>query len=460
MNPKLTALLSQFQERNDEMTALTAKGAECTAEELKRIGELDAELDGLEGEIRTVKAAIAAAAKAGARSAWLNDPVGATAPPATNDDTDEPRSLKHVKVPTRLASTRVASFRTDEFGSAHQKAYAFGQWLLATVFGNDRAEGWCKDNGIVLVKAASEGVNAAGGYLVPPEFDATLIDLREKYGVFRQNAHLSTMRSDTKTQPRRTSGLTAYFVGEGATITDSTKGWDQVGLTAKKLAVLAFYSSEVDEDSVIELGNDFAKEIAYAFAKKEDECGFIGDGTSTYGRIRGVAAALRAVDVTIGNIKGLTVAAGNTFAEFILTDFTTCMGTLPQYADDDNTAWYCHKTFWHTVMERLQLAAGGVTAAEIAAGQRTPRFMGYPVRICQAMPHTDVNSQVACLFGDLDLAALYGDRRQTTIALSTDLKFDSDQIAIRGTERFDINVHDVGDTTVAGPIVGLISASA
>ena len=39
------------------------------------------------------------------------------------------------------------------------------------------------------------------------------------------------------------------------------------------------------------------------------------------------------------------------------------------------------------------------------------------------------------------------------------LQFAEDQLAIRGTQRFDINVHDVGNTTAAGPIVGLITAA-
>ena len=32
-----------------------------------------------------------------------------------------------------------------------------------------------------------------------------------------------------------------------------------------------------------------------------------------------------------------------------------------------------------------------------------------------------------------------------------------DELAIRGTERFDINVHDAGDGTNAGPVVALLA---
>jgi hypothetical protein len=50
---------------------------------------------------------------------------------------------------------------------------------------------------------------------------------------------------------------------------------------------------------------------------------------------------------------------------------------------------------------------------------------------------------------------MLGDRRQLTLALSSDYKFAEDQLAIRGTQRVDINIHDVGSSAAAGPIVAL-----
>ena len=111
------------------------------------------------------------------------------------------------------------------------------------------------------------------------------------------------------------------------------------------------------------------------------------------------------------------------------------------------------------------LASGGATALEAAQGRNAPMYLGYPVHYSQIMPRVEGNSQVCALFGDLSLAALFGDRRMTTIAMSEHLNFAEDEIAIRGTERFDINVHDVGNASgtaslrVAGPIVALITAA-
>jgi hypothetical protein len=59
---------------------------------------------------------------------------------------------------------------------------------------------------------------------------------------------------------------------------------------------------------VINMGDDLAGEIAYAFALKEDQCGFIGDGTSTYGGMQGVCTKIKGLSGTIANIAGLVVA--------------------------------------------------------------------------------------------------------------------------------------------------------
>lgn len=382
--------------------------------------------------------------------------------PATQAILPQAQPTKSIRI-VRYGS--VKNFQGETKTEAELKAYRFGQWFLGSVMGYKKAAQWCSENNIEI-KVHTEGVNEAGGFLVPEEFDNDIIDLREQFGVFRRNARIVPMINDTKTVPRRTGGLTAYFVGENQAPTESTKGWDRVTLVAKKIAVLSKYSSEVSEDAIINFGDDMAGEIAYAFANKEDECGFNGDGTSTFGGIQGVRTKILGLSATRANIAGLVVGAGNLWSELTLADFEAVVGKLPQYADTPTARWFVHKTFWATVMLRLMLAAGGTTAQEIVQGTRRPEFLGYGVEIAQVLPKTEANDQVCALLGDLRLAARFGDRRQTTIALSEHLNFAEDEIAIRGTERFDIVVHDVGNASATaslrepGPIVGLLTAAA
>ena len=379
------------------------------------------------------------------------------------------------KVPATVK--RYSSLKNFTGPSADERAYRFGMFCLG-VYGKKQGIDFCHKQGIPLIdgggdahdlhtKTQRENINASSGFLVPDEFQNDLIDLREKFGVFRQNAKIVPMASDTRSDPRRVQGLTAYFVGESTAATQSDKQWDRVRLTAKKLMVLTKYSNELNEDAVLNIGDDLAGEIAYAFALKEDQCGFIGDGTSTYGGIVGVVNALKNLDPTPANIAGLVIASGTgygtSYNSIVLSDFNKVVATLPEYADvPGETKWIVSKFFWGSVMQKVATAAGGNRVADIQAGSLEKSFLGYPVVVSQVMPKVSAANQVCALFGNLRLGARLGDRRVTTISMSEHAlnAFEQDEVVIRGTERFDIVVHDVGNNAgTAGPIVGLITGA-
>jgi HK97 family phage major capsid protein len=387
-----------------------------------------------------------------------------------------PADRDEFRVP--LAVKRYSALKHFAGADADERAYRFGMFCLG-VYGKKQGLDFCQQQGIPLlggdgesfsVKTQRENINTSSGFLVPDEFQNDLIDLRERYGVFRQNTRIVPMASDTRSDPRRLNGVTAYFVGESTAASTSDKSWDRVRLTAKKLMVLTKYSNELNEDAVLNIGDDLAGEIAYAFALKEDQCGFLGDGTSTYGGIVGVTNALRNVDATIAtiaSIAGLIVSSGSGFGSrydgIALGDFNKVVALLPEYADvPGNTKWYVSKFFWGSVMQKLATAAGGNRVAEIIDTPQQKSFLGYPVAISQVMPKVSATSQVCCLFGNLALGSRLGDRRMTTIQMSEHAlnAFEQDEVVIRGTERFDIVVHDVGnDSGTPGPIVGLITAA-
>lgn len=415
-------------------------------------------------------------------SGWIHTPETPPAPavpepPAPAAQKGMATDLKSVAVPLRAKRTAPASFSDDDIGSGNQKAYAFGNWFSA-VFnkGRGRSADWCRDNGIPFhedheAKALSEGVATAGGYLVPDVFVPDLIRIVEQYGAVRTIARPERMTSDTKTIPRRTAGLTAYFVGEGTAPTQSDISVDVVNLVAKKMSTLTYHSSELDEDSAVDIGNVLAQEIAQAFAYKEDICGISGDGTSTYGGIVGITRKFRdSVEAAGGTWTTdahrlynptLFNATGNLWSEATLADFFPVVGGIVSSADGPDCVWVCHRVFYYTVMARLMLAQGGSTTTELVNGVRRPLFMGYPVVFSQAMPSAAAASLLSVLFGNFKLATAFGDRRAMSIATSDQFLFSTDQIAVRGTERFDFICHEVGtanataSSQVAGPIGGL-----
>lgn len=344
--------------------------------------------------------------------------------------------------------------------NAHEAAFKAGHFLLASVFGNAKSANWCRENGLVVERAASEGVNSAGGYLVPEEMENQIIVLRNSYGLARRDVRVVPMGRDTITTPKLVSGLTMYFVGEGVAPTASQAVWTNVRLTAKKAGVLTVWSSELDEDAIVSIGDTLTGEIAYAFASGEDGCLFSGDGTSTYGGITGLRTIFNA---GVGSLAGAVDAASghDTMAELDATDLAAVQGKLPQYVYTmGNPKWYCSQTVWGNVFERLIGASGGVTKDQ-ASGRTIREYNGYPAEITPAMlapaaPSTNFDDAAIILFGDMNMSVSMGDRRGMTVTRSTEYKFAEDQIAIKGTERFDINCHNTGDSTTPGSIVALM----
>lgn len=352
---------------------------------------------------------------------------------------------------------KIADRNRFKFGSlkhfkgdgAEERAYRFGRWAMGCM-GHKKSLGWCSNNG-VQVKTHQESVNSAGGYLVPEEFSDALITLREEFGVFRANAKIEAMSSDTKRIPRRDATLTASFVGETSAGTETTQQFSQIQLIAKKLMVLTVISSELQEDALINLGDSIAGEIAYAFSNKEDECGFNGDGSATYGGISGLKQSILAggiVDSGVANTSLVTIAS-----------IHSLLAKLPQYADTPNTKFFMHKSMYHALLERLFLDQGGSPGREFADGFGQPTIMGYPVVFSQVMANstTTTGAETLMYFGDMSQTSYMGDRRSNTIAFSDSAlnAFEQDEMVVRGTERFDIVNTNVGDASVAGSMVKL-----
>nr|WP_249808671.1 phage major capsid protein [Bradyrhizobium sp. 166] len=345
----------------------------------------------------------------------------------------------------------VVDGRRRDRRSAEERVRRIGRWVQAEI-GSDDARAWCSSEGLTVNRAQGTGTNAAGGALVPDEIADAIIALRDTRGAFRAAAGPMRMRSDTKHAPRRLTGLTASFATENLSLAEQTMTWDSVRLVAKKILVLARFSAELVEDAAIDVGLAFLQEVAYAFADKEDLCGFYGNGTSTYGGIKGLFTYL-----TDGaHAASVVTASANTFATLTMTDLSSLMGAVPANAVP-GARWFVSQRGYGLAFCRLAGAGGGIITRYIN-GVLTPTFMGFPVQLTQVMPQvvTSLSGQVMIAFGDLSLAATLGDRRDVRVRFSVDRFMDSDQIGALGTQRFDINVHDVGDATTAGPVAGLI----
>lgn len=443
--------LSHLIRSAQDITAKAEKENRVLSEgESKDIDDFMAKAKEVEKEIKALEADEARRKQVKAAAEALTKPQNRTAAP--DRLTDEPTEV--AATPT-ISGWRTGKLQAFKGKDAEYNAYKSGQWLRATLFNNFRAQEWCRKNGIDFRAALSEGVNTAGGALVPDVMSQAIIDLREQYGVFRQNSRVLPITSEGITIPRQSGHVTAAFVGEGVAITATDPTFNSVGLTAKKLACLTYLSSELDEDAIVSIVDLLTRDMAWAFALKEDQCGFTGDGTSTYGGITGLTKRILESANTAGAVDCAT-AGHDTLAEVDNTDLTTLMGKLPAFALP-SAKFYCSAVAKALVFDRLKAVAGGNTVQTLE-GRPIDTYLGYPIVVSQVLPTStgDLNNLPMLFFGDLRMASTMAERRGIAIKRDDSIKFVEDQIALKATERIDINIHDLGDTSTAGPVVGLI----
>lgn len=333
-----------------------------------------------------------------------------------------------------------------------KEAFACGQFLSAVVLENKEAQEWCNNNGIEIKSALSTGDGSKGGFLVPEPMEASIIRLVEDRGVYRRFARPYPMTTAVDHHPRRESGVTVYFVGENEEVTASDPTVGDVELVAKTMAALVKISKRLNMTSIISIADWLTTEMAYGLADKEDEAGFNGDGTSTYGGISGWKTALAA-----GSIQD--AASGNvSFATFDLADFRNTIGKIKHVTGADN-AWYINKTGYELSMQRLKDAGGGNNNMNLAEGSDA-MFLGYPVRFTQVLPSTDAVSTIQAYFGDLRMSATLGTLQGISVESNSGGEyFKKLQVAVLGYQDVAINNHETGSASAAGTFVGLKTAA-
>ncbi len=63
---------------------------------------------------------------------------------------------------------------------------------------------------------------------------------------------------------------------------------------------------------------------------------------------------------SVANIAGLVEASGDAWSEITRADMRAVIERLPEYADTQDTRWYCSRKFWAGVMLRLIDEVGGL----------------------------------------------------------------------------------------------------
>jgi HK97 family phage major capsid protein len=121
-----------------------------------------------------------------------------------------------------------------------------------------------------VLNALQEGTDSEGGYLVPDEFERTLVEALEEENVFRSIAHvIKTSSGDRKIPVVATKG-TASWVDEEGAYQESDDAFSQVSIGAYKLGTMIKISEELLADSVFDLEAYISKEFARRIGARLD----------------------------------------------------------------------------------------------------------------------------------------------------------------------------------------------
>jgi HK97 family phage major capsid protein len=150
------------------------------------------------------------------------------------------------------------------------------------------------------------GTDSEGGYLVPDEYERTLVEALEEQNIFRTLANVITTSSGDRKIPIVASKGTASWIDEEGAIPESDDSFGQVTIGAYKLGTLIKVSEELLNDSVFPLESYISKEFARRIGNKEEESFFTGDGS---GKPTGVLAATGGaqVGVTTASATAITI---------------------------------------------------------------------------------------------------------------------------------------------------------
>ncbi len=265
------------------------------------------------------------------------------------------------------------------------------------------------------------GTDSKGGYLVPDEYQRTLIEALEDQNIIRGLAHVITTSSGDRKIPVVASKGTASWIDEEAQYPESDNAFNLISIGAFKLATMIKVSEELLNDSVFDIPTYIAREFARRVGAAEEEAFISGNGS---GKPLGLLAA------TGGAETGVTTASATAVTlDEVMDLFYSLRAPYRRNAVfimNDNTI---------KAIRKLKNQTGDyLWQPSVQVGQ-PDRLLGRPIYTSTFMPEIAAGAK-AILFGDLSYYWI-ADRTSRTFKRLDELYAPTGQVGFLGAERVD-----------------------
>ena len=274
---------------------------------------------------------------------------------------------------------------------------------------------------IEVKNALEEGVDSEGGYLVPDEFEHTLVDALTEENIFRKNAHVFTTSSGSHKIPIVATKGTASWIDEEGAVPESDDSFGQVSIEAHKVGTLIKVSEELLNDSAFNLEAYFTTEFARRINDKEEDAFFNGNGT---GKPTGIFNA------TGGAQTGVTTGSSTTItADEIIDLFYSLKAPYRKKA-----IWVLNDTTVKIIRKLKDGTGNYLWQPSLTAGS-PDTILGRPVYTSQFVPEVAAGNKTVA-FGDFSYYWI-GDRQGITFRRLNEKYADTCQVGFLATKRLD-----------------------
>ncbi len=278
---------------------------------------------------------------------------------------------------------------------------------------------------------------------LPSQFGSEIRGLISEFGVVRKRMFpypigLGTSRpARIGTRPAFGSiAMSAGFGEKSPTLTFAS-------LESHKIGGIVRLPREIDEQSIVPMGQFLARYGAVEFARAEDTWGFLADGTGTYEAVKGI--------VQIARDQGRTVSLATTKtkpSDATLDDFRALRRQVNKAALSGRLSAYYLDTTWETRLPAYRTTAEPNVYQRLPDGSAT--LDGFPViwtDVLEPYGTAAAADKPIAVFGALSFWWM-GEHGHPRIDPSEHVWFANDQLAIRFIEEIDFD-YAAGDATAA-----------
>lgn len=270
------------------------------------------------------------------------------------------------------------------------------------------------------VRNLAIGTDAAGGYLVPDEFERTLIKKLESENVMRQLATVIQTGSGIREIPVEADYGTAQWLGENAAFTESDAQFSQVTLSAFKLGTIIKVSEELLTDSAFNIDDYVTSAFARRFARAEEAAFVNGDGV---GKPTGLIGS-----AMVGKI-GPTGQVGSVTTDDIIDLYHALKRPYRR-----NATWLLADSTAKAIRKLKDSTGQFIWQPGLQAGQ-PDTLLSRPVAISDDVPAMAANAK-SIAFGDLSYYWI-ADRQGRTMQRLVELYAATGQVGFRMYQRVD-----------------------